>query len=141
MVPIPSDVTFKPMLYGNNIAIFNTATPEQQQAAWKYLQFLLSPNIQLYWAVQTGYIPVNKTVADLSSWKSFVTQNQNGINAIMVGLDQSADYAPNLPWWTNATDAIQTAFENAIHLTMTPQEALDWAQQQAEQAYASYNAK
>jgi ABC-type glycerol-3-phosphate transport system substrate-binding protein len=141
MVPIPSDVTFKPMLHGQNIAIFNTATPEQQQAAWKYLQFLLSPDIQLYWAVQTGYIPVNKTVADLSSWKSFVAQNQNGVNAIMVGLDQSADYAPNLPWWTNAREAIRTAFENAIHLTMTPQEALDWAQQQAEQAYASYNSK
>jgi multiple sugar transport system substrate-binding protein len=141
MVPIPSDVTFKPMLHGQNIAIFNTATEAQQQAAWKYLQFLLSPAIQLYWAVQTGYIPVNKQVANLPDWKNFVAQNQNGVGAIMVGLDQSADYAPNLPWWTNAREAIRTAFENAIHLTMTPQEALDWAQQQAEQAYASYNAK
>ncbi|MGC8545947.1 MAG: ABC transporter substrate-binding protein [Athalassotoga sp.] len=141
MVPIPSDVTFRPMLYGNNIAIFNTATPEQQQAAWKYLQFLLSPAIQLYWAVQTGYIPAAKQVADLSQWQNFVSQNTNGINTIMIGLDQSADYAPNLPWWTTASDAIQTAFQNAVNFKMTPQEALDWAQQQAEQAYASYNAK
>ncbi|HEU23765.1 MAG TPA: ABC transporter substrate-binding protein [Mesoaciditoga lauensis] len=131
MVPIPSDVTFKPMLHGQNIAIFNTATPQEQQAAWKYLQFLLSPAIQLYWAMQTGYIPVNKVVATLPEWKNFVEQNQNGIGAIMVGLDQSADYAPNLPWWTNAREAIRTAFENAVHFTMTPQQALDWAQQQS----------
>ncbi len=141
MVPIPSNVTFKPMLHGQNVAIFNTATEAQQQAAWKYLQFLLSPAIQLYWAVQTGYIPVNEQVANLPDWKNFVSQNQNGVGAIMVGLDQSADYAPNLPWWTNARDAIRTAFENAIHMTMTPQQALDWAQQQAEQAYESYNSK
>lgn len=141
MVPIPSDVTFKPMLHGQNIAIFNTSTQAEQQAAWKYLQFLLSPAIQLYWAVQTGYIPVNEEVTSLPSWKNFVSQNQNGVNAIVVGLDQSADYAPNLPWWTNARVAIRTAFENAVHMTMTPKEALDWAQQQAEHAYDSYNSK
>lgn len=141
MVPIPSNVTFKPMLHGQNVAIFNTATEAQQQAAWKYLQFLLSPAIQLYWAVHTGYIPVNKQVANLPDWKNFVSQNQNGVGTIMVGLDQSADYAPSLPWWPKVTDAIRTAFENAIHMTMTPQQALDWAQQQAEQAYESYNSK
>ncbi len=138
MVPIPSDVTFKPMLYGNSLVIYNTSSKEEQAAAWKYVQFLLSPSIQLYWALETGYIPLNKEVQNLSQWKNFVAQNQNGMGNIMAGLENSESYAPSVAWWPDVTTVIQTAFQNAISLKMTPKAALDQAQQQAVQIRDKY---
>ncbi len=138
MVPIPRDVTFKPMTHGQYIEIFNTGSKAQQTAAWEYLKFLLSPQVQLFWAVKTGYIPVNKEVAKLPKWKAFVAQNPNGVGSILVGLDTSKYFAPTIPWWTSVRNVIRTAFEDAIHFTKTPQEALDQAQKQAEQIKAKF---
>ncbi len=138
MVPIPRDVCFKPMTHGQFIEIFNTGSEAQQKAAWEYLKFLLSPQVQLFWAVKTGYIPVNKEVASSSKWQAFVSQDSHGAGAILVGLKNSEYFAPSLPWWTSVRNVIRTAFENAIHFTMTPQQALDQAQKQAEQIEKKY---
>ncbi len=138
MVPIPRDVDFEPMTHGQYIEIFNTASQAQQQAAWEYLKFLLSPQVQLFWAVKTGYIPVNKAVANMAQWKSFVSQNPNGVDSILVGLKNSKYFAPSVPWWTSVRDVIRTAFEDAIHFTKTPQQALNDAQKQAEEIRAKF---
>lgn len=44
---------------GTDIYMFKKATSMQKAAAFKYLKFLTSKSSQLYWAKQTGYMPVN----------------------------------------------------------------------------------
>lgn len=41
---------------GGNLYIFANSTPEEQAAAWEWVRFLSSPEIQADWTVRTGYI-------------------------------------------------------------------------------------
>lgn len=41
---------------GGNLYIFTNSTPEEQAAAWEWVRFLSSPEIQADWTARTGYI-------------------------------------------------------------------------------------
>lgn len=43
---------------GTDLFVFDNATEEQKTAAFLYVKHLLTHEAQVYWAVQTGYIPV-----------------------------------------------------------------------------------
>ncbi|BBJ28246.1 ABC transporter substrate-binding protein [Athalassotoga saccharophila] len=120
-----------PLFRGQTLVIFNTATKDQQNAAWEYVKFLLSPAVQIYWAMNTNYSPLNKTVVSLDQWNLFAQGTSYNPSAIVDGLANGISYSENLPWWPSVIDNIRTAVENAVHFTMTPQQALDWAQQQS----------
>ncbi len=55
---------------GTDVYMFDSATPEQRTAAFEYLKFLSTPDSQLYWAVQTGYMPVVESVLQSDDYKN-----------------------------------------------------------------------
>jgi multiple sugar transport system substrate-binding protein len=130
-----------PALKGEDLVIFNTATPEEQAAAWKYIQFLLSPAVQIYWSMQTNYSPINKYVTNLDQWKLYVESSPYNIAPIAQGLQNAISETELLPWWPAVQLDIKTAVEDAVNNVMTSQQTLDWAQQQAEAIYQSYYSK
>ncbi|MGC9213373.1 MAG: ABC transporter substrate-binding protein [Athalassotoga sp.] len=140
MVPVPygPNKETTPALKGEDLIIFNTANAEQRDAAWKYIQFLLSPAVQLYWAMQTNYSPINKNVTSLDEWKLYVESSPYNPAPIAEGLQNAISETELLPWWPAVQLDIKTAIENAVSGFMTPQQALDWAQQKAEGIYQSY---
>ena len=54
---------------GTDVYMFNSATAEQKSAAFLYLKYLSSPDVQLYWAEQTGYMPVLQSVLESEEYK------------------------------------------------------------------------
>ena len=138
MAPIPRDVAFHPEFHGPTLVIYNTSTKVQQKAAWEYVKFLLSPVVQLFWSMNTNYPPLNKRVVLLPQWKAYVQNNSYHIGSMLVGISKAIAYTPTVGWWPGVDLAIQTAFEDAIHFTKSPQEALDQAQKQAEQIRAKF---
>jgi len=58
---LPGNKTDDQLYYGTNVAVFNTATEQEQQAAWEYIKYLTSTENTAYFAAQTGYIPVRKS--------------------------------------------------------------------------------
>lgn len=50
--------------------MFKNASKEQRTAAFMYMKFLTSKKSQLYWAQQTGYIPVSQDVINSSEYKN-----------------------------------------------------------------------
>ncbi|MFO7323417.1 MAG: ABC transporter substrate-binding protein [Chloroflexota bacterium] len=54
---------------GGNLYIFANSTPEEQEAAWKWVQFLASPEIQADWGAKTGYIAARR-----SAWETDILQ-------------------------------------------------------------------
>ncbi|MCW1309895.1 MAG: ABC transporter substrate-binding protein [Candidatus Nanoarchaeia archaeon] len=143
MVPVPygPNKETTPALKGEDIIIFNTASSEQQAAAWKYIQFLLSPTVQLYWTMQTDYSPINKAVTGLDEWKLYVESSPYHPAPIGQGMQNAISETELLPWWPAVQLDIKTAVENAVSGIMTPQQALDWAQQVAENIYQRYYLK
>ncbi len=137
-VPVGTSGKLAPLFRGQTITIFNTATQAQQLAAWKYLQFLVSPAVQTYWAMNTNYSPLSKEVPTLTQWNLYTSQSSYNAAVIASGLSNGVSYSENLPYWPNVITAIQTAFQNAVHFSMTPKQALDWAQSQAQEIQAKY---
>ena len=54
---------------GTDVYMFNSATAEQKSAAFLYLKYLSSPEVQLYWAEQTGYMPILQSVLESDEYK------------------------------------------------------------------------
>lgn len=61
----PSEINLS---QGTDIYMFNEATPEQKTAAFLYMKHLISSDQQLYWAIQTGYMPVRKSVMNSDAY-------------------------------------------------------------------------
>jgi sn-glycerol 3-phosphate transport system substrate-binding protein len=50
---------------GGNMYLFANSTPEEQEAAWKWIEFLASPEIQADWGANTGYVAARQ-----SAWEA-----------------------------------------------------------------------
>jgi len=56
---------------GAGLAILNTTPAEKQPAAMEYIAFVSSPESTAYWAQNTGYMPVRKSVLDLPEMQAY----------------------------------------------------------------------
>jgi sn-glycerol 3-phosphate transport system substrate-binding protein len=54
---------------GASIWIMDNGATEREKAAWEFTKYLISPNSQLYWHKNTGYIPVTRKVYKLPEMK------------------------------------------------------------------------
>ncbi len=64
--------TFKSEVGGAAILIPAKASQAQKNAAWQFLMFMTSPEINLYWADKTGYFPTRQTVKDTPEYKEYL---------------------------------------------------------------------
>ena len=67
VAPRPEKISIQ---QGTDIYMFEGSTTEEQRtAAFLYLKFLSSPESQLYWAQQTGYMPTVASVLEKDEYK------------------------------------------------------------------------
>lgn len=59
---------------GGNLYLFANSTPEEQEAAWKWVEFLSSPEIQADWGAATGYIAARQSAWELEPLASLVAE-------------------------------------------------------------------
>lgn len=71
---LPGYKTEDQLYYGTNVAVFNTATDIQKQAAWEYIKFLTNTENTAYFAAQTGYIPVRKSAKEDPVFKAVLEE-------------------------------------------------------------------
>lgn len=55
---------------GTDLYMFNSATAQERTAAFEYMKFLTSPEAQMEWAVDTGYMPVVESVLESDAYKN-----------------------------------------------------------------------
>jgi len=119
LIPAGPDGLSHSVIGGEDLVIFNGA--KQPEAAWKFVQFLTSTEIQLLLAKQTGQIPTNKEAAqspelqDVWYLKAYIDQLENA-------------YARTPSANANKiNDAIGAAFESVFRGKAKSKEALDKA--------------
>ena len=66
--------TFKSEVGGAAILIPAKASQAQKNAAWQFLTFMTSPEINLYWADATGYFPTRQSVLETEAVKDYLTR-------------------------------------------------------------------
>lgn len=59
-LPVPDGVEWEGVIIGGaSLWMANGIAEEQQQAAWEFMKYLTSPEVQAQWHVNTGYFAIN----------------------------------------------------------------------------------
>ncbi|MCC7447064.1 MAG: ABC transporter substrate-binding protein [Anaerolineae bacterium] len=121
---------------GGNIYILKSSPPENQAAAWRWIEYLTSAQTQANWTVATGYIAARKSAWETQTLKDLVAKNPQ----YAVARDQLQYAAKELT--SHQGGDIQKIFGKAVQAALTgektPQAALDEAQQTADKMLADY---
>ena len=57
---------------GVTLIIPAAASERQKQAAWQFMMFMSSPEMNLYWADKTGYLPVRMSVIGTPEYEEYL---------------------------------------------------------------------
>lgn len=58
---------------GEYLAIFKQS--EEPDAAWDFVKWIIQPEIQAYWSMESGYLPIRQSVVDVPEFQSFLEDN------------------------------------------------------------------
>ncbi|SCZ00917.1 ABC transporter substrate-binding protein [Alkaliphilus peptidifermentans] len=114
---------------GTDIAMFNTSTQEQKDAAWEFIKFWYRTDITLEWGMKSGYIPLTYEGANHPEFKAYLENDPSKIPAI--GQLSVAYQDPNGLNGYAIHSNMQTALEEIIAGVKTIDEALQTAQENA----------
>lgn len=130
------DVSFGAPTGGGNLYMFATSTPEEQAAAWEWIKFLSSAEIQADWGVNTGYIAARQ-----SAWEQPILTELVEEKPQYDVARQQLEFAAKELATHQSFDVrriLGQAISRAILGEATPQEALDQAQAEAEAILSLY---
>ena len=92
-------------IYGGDVMIVRT-TPEQQLAAWEFVKWFTTPEIQARWAVASNYFPTNAgSVEFLGDYTA-----ENPVYGQALELLQYGAFEPQLISYQSVRDAAQQAY-------------------------------
>jgi multiple sugar transport system substrate-binding protein len=124
--PIPVGQRPATVIGGENLFIFKT-TPEQEKAAFKFIEYVLSEEFQTEWAIKTGYLPMNMKSRQNAKYQKFVKE-QLGMTVFL----NQAQYGRSLPifsGYNRVSENLGRAVESVMLGKSSPQEALKASQQ------------
>jgi multiple sugar transport system substrate-binding protein len=126
VLPIPAGTQPATVIGGENLFLFKS-TPEREQAALKFAEFVMSEEFQTEWAIGTGYLPTNLKSRESQAYKEFRTKQP----AVDVFLNQAkfGRSRPIFPGYNRISDNLGRAIESTLLDRSTPEAALKASQQ------------
>jgi multiple sugar transport system substrate-binding protein len=109
-------------LGGENLYLFKS-NASRQGAAWELCKFIASPDFQVDWAMQTGYLPTGRRAANDPRYQRFLKKN----DFIKTFSDQMryAKARPGLPAYQKVSDTFSRAADLIFHQKRAARQALD----------------
>ena len=93
-LPRPSDVKEGGVVVGGaSLYIMNNKSEAQQQAAWEFIKYLATPEVQANWSVATGYFPITTAAYDQQVLKDNMAkypQFQTAVDQLHASVDSTA---------------------------------------------------
>jgi sn-glycerol 3-phosphate transport system substrate-binding protein len=122
------------------------ARPEaEQEAAWKFIRFLVEPDQQATWYGGSGYFPIRSDAFDLPAAQAAEAKYpylRVAPQQLQEGARNRATQGPILgPFSKIRAEVIATAIESMILTDTPPDEAIDNAAREATQLIKDYNAR
>ncbi|MGQ9910003.1 MAG: ABC transporter substrate-binding protein [Candidatus Flexifilum sp.] len=142
-MPRSEGATGKTIVGGASLWITDVGTTEQQEGAWDFIRFTLQPEVQAFWAVNTGYYPVVRAAYDLPEMQAGLErfpQFQVAIDQIRMAPITNANTAHVsgifVPYRTHYVAAFDQYFTGQF---ASAQEALDSAVAISNEQLEEYN--
>ncbi len=116
-------------MFGTNACVFAKSARDVQQGAFQYIKYFTNAQNTAQWSQQTGYMPVRQS-AFRALATSFYPQNPN----LKGAGDQlpHAVFAPSVPVWDQAQNAILTQLGNIVDGKKPAKQGLDDAAKQVD---------
>ena len=129
-IPYADDVDRNGVVIGGaSLWMSKGIAEKEQEAAWEFMKYLTTPEIQAQWHLETGYFAINPAAYDLDSVKTAWEETPQ----IKVTVDQLQDTVPGLATqgalisvFPESRQQVVTALED-LYQGKDPQEALDAA--------------
>ena len=138
VMPIPGQEadTYASVPGGGNLYVFKGASPEKQEAAWKFIEFLTRPEYAADFSIQTGYIATRQSAYDTEAMQSYVADVPQAL-ATRDAL-QYAGREFSVQDLGEIRNIFHSYLQKAYNGEMTPEEAMAAAQQEADAALADF---
>lgn len=109
-------------LGGENLYLFKSDA-SREKAGWQLCKFIASPDFQVDWAMQTGYLPISKSAANDPKYKNFLKKN----DFVKTFADQMpyAKARPGIPSYQKVSDAFSKAADLVFYKKKSAKQALD----------------
>jgi multiple sugar transport system substrate-binding protein len=125
MAPVPTWDKPAAIVYGTNIGMFRSATPEQKTAAWTFIKWFISAEQQVEWSLGTWYVPVHRSsLEDPRIQQRFETTP--GLRQAYGQMEYGVFEPKGLKWLTGRK-ALVEELEAAMLGQKTAKQALDHA--------------
>ena len=122
--------------------IFNVRPKEEQEAAWKFIKWLMGPEQQAEWFAGSGYLPVSRSAVDLPAAQDVLAQYPLFQVAFDLYLNAPANPATEgtiLGPLQKVREAIFRGVEEMLSGIKDPEQALEDAAAGANEAIKEYN--
>ena len=142
-LPHPQSVTDGGVIVGGaSLWMLKEKSEEEKAAAWQFIKFLTSPEIQAQWHINTGYFPITTKAYDLD----IVKENMNQFPQFRTAVDQlhattlnNATKGAVMGVFPEARQITERAMEEAINGQKSVKDALDQAANEITQKIQQYN--
>jgi multiple sugar transport system substrate-binding protein len=121
-MPYPADGEPATNMGGEHIFVMSD-DEAKQQAAWDFINWFTSPEVQLEWDMETGFMPVRDSVATNPDYQGWVEENEPRLMPF-VEMQQYAHNRPPVEQYSELSDVFSAMLERAIYGQMEPAEAL-----------------
>jgi multiple sugar transport system substrate-binding protein len=121
-MPIPSAGTPATNMGGEQLVLFESSDAEQQ-AAFDFVAWLTSTEVQTEWDKTTGFIPVRESVATNPDYLTHVEQNLPALIPFIEN-QQNAKNRPPVANYPEISDAFSRELEAALIGQVAPADAL-----------------
>lgn len=142
-LPRPADAKEGGVVVGGaSLYILNNKPDKEQQAAWEFIKYLTSPEVQAKWNVATGYFPITKAAYDQQELKDNMAkfpQFQTAVDQLHASIDSTATNGAMMGVFPEARQIVEGAIESALNGQKDPKAALDDAAKQINEKLAQYN--
>ncbi|MFD0676381.1 MULTISPECIES: ABC transporter substrate-binding protein [unclassified Paenibacillus] len=134
---LPKNKNFGSPTGGGNFYIFKDIDKKKQEAAWKFVKFMTETERAAQWSIDTGYVAVKKSAYETDRMKKYAAD----FPAALVARDQLQYASAELSTHNNGKvmKTLNDQVQAVLTGTLTPAEALQKAQEEADKALAPFN--
>ncbi|MBD2360456.1 ABC transporter substrate-binding protein [Anabaena minutissima FACHB-250] len=125
VMPIPINIRPGNVLASGNMFVMKS-TPEKEQAASKFLEYLISEEFQTEWSIGSGFLPINVKSAQSPAYQEFIKQKP--VMKVFVEQLFVSDARPIIPGYSRLSDSLGRAIESTM-LGASPEKSLKEAQE------------
>jgi multiple sugar transport system substrate-binding protein len=125
---LPGEANHQTISGPDNWVMFDNGEA-RKRAAWEFLKWYTSPQIDLEWSTMTGDLPIRQSVMKLSGYSTFLAKYP-GIGAWVSNLGNATQARPSITSYPKISTIIGQMVQSVLLHQAQPKQALDSAAQQ-----------